>query len=68
MSEAEIQIAFALWRWQMWSEGYGSYTAIEWAVKWGVLQPFRVPKRTARLRKWIIQKFGPSNREEDGEG
>ncbi|MBA4399847.1 MAG: hypothetical protein C0396_08285 [Anaerolinea sp.] len=67
MSEAEIQLAFALWRMQMWRKGFGSYTDIEWAVRWGVLQPFHTPKRTACLRKWIIRKFGPSSKEKSGD-
>ena len=55
-----VEAIYPLWRYQMWVEGYGSYTEINWAVGHYVLTPFSVPSRlTKSIRKWIIRTFGP---------
>lgn len=58
------EVASAIWRFKIYYEGYGTYTDIDWAVKKHILTPYEHPKRTARIRKWLIKKFGPSLRGE----
>lgn len=52
--QAKIKLAYTLWRWQMWFEGYGSYEDIEWATRYRIVTPFRDPRKTAKPRKLII--------------
>lgn len=55
--DALYNYAYAMWRFQMWMSGYGSYAAINWAVRHRILTPLHVPSKTAGLRKWLIQTF-----------
>lgn len=61
------EFAYMIWRFSIWTEGYGTYEDIDWAVKWHILRPLNHPVKTARIRRWIIRRFGPSAREKDEE-
>lgn len=52
-------LSYALWRFEMWAAGFGTYEQIEWAVRRRILTPFVGAKdmRFTRLRKWLIKKF-----------
>lgn len=39
MTELEQQVAYAVWRFNTWVEGYGSYDDIDAAVRAGRLTP-----------------------------
>ena len=41
MSELHTQMAYAIWRLQMWANGYGTYRDIDAAVERGELEPLR---------------------------
>ena len=45
-SPAHEQLAFAIWRFDVWMKGYGSYEAIHRAIRRGLLTPGKeYPKR-----------------------
>jgi len=54
----EYRTAYALWRWDMWISGYGSYRDIDQAVTDGKLIPLVRPEKQAAAlaaskRSWI---------------
>lgn len=51
MSDIE-QVAFALWRFEMWSLGFGSYDSIHKLVRLRVLRPY---KRPGIIRKAVAR-------------
>jgi hypothetical protein len=59
-TEGQYQLAYSLWRWNMWIDGLGSYVSIEWAVEHHLLIPFHEPGLLRRkIARWVIRKFGP---------
>lgn len=47
------QAAYAIWRFEMWNSGIGSYEDIDWLVSMKILRPYRTPSRN---RLWLAKK------------
>lgn len=56
----DIDLAYAMWRLDMWMRGYGSYRDIEWAQGVCLLSPFRIPRWPfSVIIKRLIMRFSP---------
>ena len=54
--DMQMDWAYSCWLFARWSENYGSYSDIEWAMDAGLLCPFRIPRWPWRpIIKWIIR-------------
>lgn len=59
------QMAYAIWRWDMWTLGIGSYEDIEWAEHHFLLRPYqRLGRIKSGIIKWIIGKCRAGSRDE----
>lgn len=45
VSDEQVALAYGCWMFHMWSQNFGSYRDIEWAVNMGLLRPFHHPKK-----------------------
>lgn len=58
MRDPTYDLAFVLWRFQMWLEGYGTYEEIAWAVEHHILRPLHVPgKIWGSFARWMIRRY-----------